>query len=63
MRGLPSDWSTYYDGSRMSVDVEGPVLENSRGLCRNSLNPIQGDQNEEIIFQDPGKIQPNDMIN
>jgi len=63
MRGLPSNWSTYYEGSRMSVDVEGPVLENSRGLCRNSLNPIQGDQNEEIIFEDPGKIQPNDMIN
>jgi hypothetical protein len=53
MRGLPSNWSTYYDGSRMYVDVEGPVLEASKGMCHHSLNPIHGDKNEmKIVFED-----------
>lgn len=53
MMGLPSNWSTFYDGSRMSVEVKGSVLPGARSTCGLLSNQTKVDQTDEkIIFED-----------
>lgn len=54
--GLPSNWSTYYDAikGRMSVDIKGNVLKESRSMCGKApLNPKQ----DNIVFEKPEGIK------
>jgi len=56
MMGLPSRWSTYYDGGRMYVAVEGSVLEGAKYKCDGSVNPANmGDDGKDkikIVFKE-----------
>lgn len=54
--GLPSNWSTYYDAlkGRMSVDIKGNVLKESRSFCGKAPeNPNQ----DKIVFEKPEGIK------
>lgn len=54
--GLPTNWSTFYDGDRMYVDVLGPVLDSHKHLCYpDELDPINGGKKDDIIV-----LEPND---
>jgi len=66
MKGLPSNWTTFYDSSRMYVNILGNVLEGSASMCGGTLDPIKGEnQNStEIVFKDSSgsaKIRSSDM--
>ena len=53
MLGLPSNWTSFYDGSRMHVEVKGSVLPEARSVCGDSLNPAKVNTIEKkIIFED-----------
>lgn len=53
MLGLPSNWSTFYDGSRMTVEVKGSVLPGAKSICGGSLDPVKVNQGDKkIIFED-----------
>jgi len=53
MLGLPTNWTQFYDGSRMYVEVKGNVLPEARSVCGDTLNPARVNQIEKkIIFED-----------
>lgn len=46
--GLPSNWTTYYDRTKMQVKIKGNVLKNSRSHCKR--DPNWKKDKPEIIF-------------